>query len=83
VPTPGREFISQLELIMTKTVGQIVGRSIVQNQLKKLRKDGDTLSADDYPLVSQQVLGALALFVTHQQVQAAKSQLELLAKHYC
>lgn len=83
MPSPGREFISQVELIMTKTVGQIVGRSIVQNQLKKLRKDSDTLCVDDYAQVSEQVLGALSLFVTQQQVQAAKSQLELLAKHYC
>jgi hypothetical protein len=83
VSIPGREFITQVELITVKAVGQIVGRSIVQNQLKKLRKDSDTLSRDDYTVVSGQIVDALALFVNKQEVEAAKSQLEQLVSRSC
>jgi hypothetical protein len=83
VPTPGTQFISQVELVIEKTVGRIVGRSIVQNQLKKLQKPSDALSPADCSLVSTHVVTALSLFVTKQEMEAAKLQLDTLVKHLC
>lgn len=82
--TPAQAFIAQVEALMTKTVGQIVGRSLVSNQLKKLQKDAGSLTAADCNAVSQNIVTALALFAGAREVELAKVQLSQLVKaHFC
>lgn len=81
--SPGSQFISQIELVMVRTVGQIVGKSLVQNQLKKLQKERDALSAEDCVIVGKNVVNALSLFVTKQEAETAKAAVDKLVSTYC
>jgi hypothetical protein len=75
VPSQGPEFISQVEHLMDRTIGRLVGRSIVKNQLKKLQKDPFIFTADDGSTFIQHTVTALSIFVTQQEVNAAQTEL--------
>jgi hypothetical protein len=76
----GQDFVTQVEGLMEKTIGRLVGQSILKNQLKKLNKERDALSADDCNTLVQHIVGALSVFVTKQEVETASYQLERLYK---
>ncbi len=78
----GREFVVQAELVIRKLVGQLVAASILKNQLTKLRKDIDAISADDCNTLIQNIINALSLFVTKEEAYAAHSELNRLFKEH-
>jgi len=83
VPYPmgkGIEFVTQLEDVMGQTVGQIVGKGLLKNQLTKLNKDRGALSADDCKILIQNIIQSISLFVTKEEASRAQSELDKLFK---
>jgi hypothetical protein len=75
-----KDFVEILEIAMGKSVGKIVGQSILSNQLKKMNKDKNTLSADDCKVLTQNIASAVSLFVTKGEVGIIQSELDRLHK---
>lgn len=82
MPTPESTFITQVEAHLGKMVGNIVSRSLVNNQLTKLRKHREALSPDDCKIVVQNVITSVALFVTNHEAEIAKTELNHLLNSY-
>jgi hypothetical protein len=69
-----------VEGLMEKTIGRLVGQSILKNQLRKINKERDALSADDCNTLVQHIVNALSVFITKQEVDDASYQLQRLYK---
>ena len=65
---------------MGKAIGRIVGQSILKNQLTKLNKDSDALSADDCGILIRNIINAVSLFVTKEEVETVHSELYRILK---
>ena len=79
----GSDFVTILETAMGKSVGRIVGQTILNNQLKKLKKDRNTLSADDCKVLTGNIASAISLFVTKEEVGIVQFELQrLLCTHF-
>jgi hypothetical protein len=76
----GTEFVKQLEVVMGQSVGQIVGKALLNNQLTKLNKDSGALSADDCKILIQNIITSISLFVTKEEAARAQSELDKLFK---
>jgi hypothetical protein len=76
----GTEFVKQLEVVMGQSVGQIVGKALLNNQLTKLNKDRGALSADDCKILIQNIITSISLFVTKEEAARAQSELDKLFK---
>jgi hypothetical protein len=78
VTSPSTDFLKQVELLMERSIGRLVGQSILKNQLKKLNKHPDLLSASDCDVLVQHITNALSIFVTKQETESASSELHRL-----
>jgi hypothetical protein len=79
----GSEFFDILDTTLGKSVGRIVGQSILNNQLKKMKKDKTMLSAGDCKVLTENVGSAVALFGTKEEVGIIQSELSrLLRTHF-
>ncbi len=76
----GKEFVTQLETTMEKSLGQIVGKGLLKNQITKLNKDIDALTAEDCKILIQNIVKSISLFTTKEEAGTVQSELDRLFK---
>ncbi len=74
------EFIKAVESRLTAAVGTIIAQSVMKNNLAKLNKDVQSLTADDRVLLIGNIVKAVSLFETKNESTVLKSELENLLK---
>jgi hypothetical protein len=80
---PGsREFIEQLQAVTEKFISEIVSNSIFKNQLGKLNKDIDSLTADDCRILIENVVKSASLFVTKERAGEFETRLNTIFKDH-
>ncbi len=76
----GPDFVMQLEVVMGKLVGQIIGSTIVRDQLSKFNKDQAALTAEDCKTLTRNVQKAVSLFVTKKDNERVQRELNKLLR---
>ncbi len=76
----GPDFVIQLEVVIGRLLGLIVGRTIITDQLSKFNKDQTALTAEDCKVLTQNVRKAVSLFATKEEGERIQRELNKLLK---
>ncbi len=74
----GAEFVSQIDLILRKSIGQIVGESVLKYNLLKFNKDTSALTAEDCKTLVQNIKRGVSLFITKDEARKLEAELDKL-----
>lgn len=80
--TREEEFIKKIEAILNLRIGAILASSTLKNNLSKLNKSRDSLTAEDCRTLIDDIVKATAIFVTPGESKLVQSDLTKLLKEY-
>ena len=80
--TREEEFIKKIEAILNLRIGAILASSTLKNNLSKLNKSTDSLTAEDCRTLIDDIVKATAIFVTPGESKLVQSDLTKLLKEY-
>ncbi len=72
------EFVSQVDQVLRKCIGQIVGESVLKYNLLKFNKNTSSLSAEDCKILLQNIKRGVSLFITKDEAKKLETELEKL-----
>jgi ribosomal protein S20 len=74
--TNQEEYLKNVEISLSKRLGNIVTRSILKNNLAKIDKEVTVLTREDCKGLVENIVKAVSLFETQDEAQLVRSELE-------
>jgi hypothetical protein len=80
--TKGEEFVQKVEAVLKARIGSIIGRSILESNLARLKKDAESLTAEDCRALIDNIVKSATIFTTPDELKPVQSDLTNLYKEY-